>query len=259
MAVRIGHASKDENSKIKNGSAGDQTGKEVCIRNWYLNDKGWVVLRCKDAAKREKIAEAMEKACANSQIGYDQNQRDSLFNNVKNSGFDPAKTTKKVETDCSALVRVCIAYAYGEDVAGNIRTISEPDILVKTGKFEKFTSANYCKSSDYLLRGDILCTPVSGHTVVVLDDGAKVKSAVTVTPDKTVSITVKVLSKGAKGSVVKALQALLIANGHSCGDSGIDGSFGGATLTAVKAFQKAKSLSVDGVVGPKTWAKLLGM
>ena len=75
MAVRIGHASKDENSKIQNGSAGDQTGKEVCIRDWYKHSKGWVVLRCKDAAKREKIAEAMEKACKNSQIGYDQNQR----------------------------------------------------------------------------------------------------------------------------------------------------------------------------------------
>lgn len=177
MAVKIGHASIDENRTAKGGSAGDQTGKEVCTRNWYLNSKGWVVLRCKDAEMREKIAEAMEKACKNDQIGYDQWQRDSLFNNVKNCGFDPSKTSKRVETDCSALVRVCIAYAYGEDKAGNIRTISEPSMLVKTGLFTKYTSSKYCKSSDYLMRGDILCTPVSGHTVVVLSDGAKVKSS----------------------------------------------------------------------------------
>jgi hypothetical protein len=73
-------------------------------------------------------------------------------------------------------VRVCIAYAYGSDKVGNIRTVSEPATLVKTGLFTKYTAAKYCKSSDYLLRGDILCTPVSGHTVVVLNDGAKVKS-----------------------------------------------------------------------------------
>ena len=171
MTVKIGHASKDENSKIKGGSAGDQTGKEVCVRSWYEPSKKWVVLRCLDDARRELIAEAMEKACANPQIGYDQNQRDSLFNNVKDKGFDPSATTKKVETDCSALVRVCIAYAYGKDVAGNIRTIDEPQTLVGTGLFKKLTAEKYCESSDYLLRGDILCTPVSGHTAVVLDDG----------------------------------------------------------------------------------------
>lgn len=176
MAFRIGHASIDENGKIQGGNAGDQTGKEVKISNYYVHPKGWVVLRCKDDAKREKIAEAMEKACTNNQIGYDQYQRDTLFNNVKNSGFDPSKTTKKVETDCSALVRVCIAYAFGKDVAGNIRTISEPAALVKTGLFTKYTSDKYCKRIDYLMRGDILCTPVTGHTVVVLDNGAKVAS-----------------------------------------------------------------------------------
>lgn len=187
MAVRIGHASIDENGKAKNGAAGDQTGKEVCVRSWYDHTKGWIVLRCKDAAKREKIAQAMEKACANPQIGYDQNQRDTLFNNIKDKGFDPSKTTKAVETDCSALVRVCIAYAYGKDVAGNIRTISEPSMLVKTGLFEKLTDAKYCASSDYLMRGDILCTCTSGHTVVVLDNGAKIKASTSTTTTSTTS------------------------------------------------------------------------
>lgn len=181
MSVKIGHASIDERGKIKGGSAGDQNGREVFTKNWYLHSKGWVVLRCKDAKKREKIAEAMEKACKNNDIGYDQYQRDTLFKNVKDKGFDPSKTTKKVETDCSALVRVCIAYAFGKDVAGNIRTITEPNTLVNTGYFTKYTSAKYSKSSDYLKRGDILCTPVSGHTVVVLSDGAKVTSSASAT------------------------------------------------------------------------------
>ena len=61
MAVKIGHASIDENGKAHGGQAGDQTGKEVCIRNWYLNSKGWDVLRAKDAAVAEKIAQCMVK------------------------------------------------------------------------------------------------------------------------------------------------------------------------------------------------------
>ena len=70
---------------------------------------------------------------------------------------------------------------------------------------------------------------------------------------------VSVLKKGDKGSQIKALQALLIGYGCSVGSSGVDGSFGPATDKAVRAYQKDKGLTVDGSVGPKTWAKLLGI
>ena len=73
------------------------------------------------------------------------------------------------------------------------------------------------------------------------------------------TVEIKVLKKGAKGNEVKSLQILLIGYGYSCGSSGADGSFGPATDKAVRAYQKAKGLSVDGSCGPKTWAKLLGM
>lgn len=72
-------------------------------------------------------------------------------------------------------------------------------------------------------------------------------------------VEVKVLKKGAKGNAVKALQTLLIGAGYSCGSKGVDGSFGAATEDAVKAYQKAKKITVDGSVGPKTWSKLLGV
>ena len=105
MAVKIGSARIDENGKAHGGQAGDQTGKEVSTQAWYASSKVWRVFRAKDAAA-EKIALAMERACANPQIGYDQYQRLTLYNNVKDRGFDPGATTKNVETDCSALVRV---------------------------------------------------------------------------------------------------------------------------------------------------------
>ena len=72
-------------------------------------------------------------------------------------------------------------------------------------------------------------------------------------------VNMKTLKKGSKGVQVKTLQALLIGYGYSVGNSGVDGSFGAATDKAVRAYQKANGLSVDGSVGPKTWAKLLGI
>ena len=168
MAVTIGSA----RSSFGNTKAGDQSGgKEVSTQEYYVASKGWYVLRCKDAAKRKKIAEAMQKACDNNDIGYSQGTRNTLYNDIKGKGFDPSKTSKAVNTDCSALVRVCVNYA-GITV-GDFITSGEVSALVKTGQFEKLTSDKYCKSSDYLMKGDILVTRTKGHTVVVLTDGRK--------------------------------------------------------------------------------------
>ena len=67
------------------------------------------------------------------------------------------------------------------------------------------------------------------------------------------------LYKGSKGKTVRALQILLIGNSCSCGSYGADGDFGGATKAAVVEYQCKNGLEDDGVVGPKTWAKLLGL
>lgn len=64
------------------------------------------------------------------------------------------------------------------------------------------------------------------------------------------------LRKGDKGPVVKYAQNLLIGKGYALPKYGADGDFGGETLNAVKAFQKANGLTADGVIGAKTWAKL---
>ena len=65
------------------------------------------------------------------------------------------------------------------------------------------------------------------------------------------------LKKGAKGVWVNLLQRLLIHHGFDCGPTGADGDFGSKTYDAVVAFQRAKSLVVDGIVGPKTWGELI--
>lgn len=64
-----------------------------------------------------------------------------------------------------------------------------------------------------------------------------------------------VLRNGSRGTQVKVLQYLLIDAGFDCGK--VDGIVGRNTIAAVKAFQTAHSLTADGIVGAKTWAKLL--
>ena len=62
------------------------------------------------------------------------------------------------------------------------------------------------------------------------------------------------LKKGMKGEHVQELQDILIALGFLEGES--DGLFGDEPLSAVRAFQRAYDLRVDGVVGDDTWNTL---
>lgn len=64
------------------------------------------------------------------------------------------------------------------------------------------------------------------------------------------------LSTGTRGSDVTRLQQTLKAAGFNPG--GVDGVFGKKTRAAVLAFQRAKGLGTDGVVGPNTSQKLFG-
>ena len=61
-------------------------------------------------------------------------------------------------------------------------------------------------------------------------------------------------SSGNRGADVLAIQYLLQHNGQS---TPADGVFGASTVTAAKAFQTAKGLGADGIVGPQTWGALV--
>jgi N-acetyl-anhydromuramyl-L-alanine amidase AmpD len=60
---------------------------------------------------------------------------------------------------------------------------------------------------------------------------------------------------GSTGAQVTAVQQLLTAQGFDAVT--VDGSFGPATVTAVKTFQTARGLSADGIVGARAWTALL--
>jgi lipoprotein-anchoring transpeptidase ErfK/SrfK len=62
------------------------------------------------------------------------------------------------------------------------------------------------------------------------------------------------IGPNAKGSAVVRAQILLDRAHFSCGE--IDGNYGSNLEKTVSAFQRARNLPVNGVVGPETWAAL---
>ena len=174
MAVLIAHASIDENNRARGGQAGDQTGKEVCIREWY--NKPWnVMIRFNDPVMASKVADCMEMAAANIYIGYDQNQRNTLLTKARKYNYDVSKVKEPCETDCSALVSVACMYAGIPESAltynGNCLTTRTLRAGLKaTGEVSVYTTIPYLAKPDKLKRGDILIKEGS-HVVVVVKTG----------------------------------------------------------------------------------------
>ncbi len=122
------------------------------------------------------------------------------------------------------------------------------------------TGANVT-SLQYLLTSRGYSTTADG------DFGSGTKSAVTafqssrgltadgVAGPATFSALVSTVRQGSTGPAVQALQVQLVKHGSSLST---DGDFGPATDSAVRSFQSAHGLGVDGVVGPATWQELLG-
>ncbi len=241
----IGSARIDENGRISGGRAGDQTGAEVAIEDYYKSSKGWRAFRAKDESKQRGLARAMRDACKNSNIGYDQSERNSLFKEAEKHLFNISLVSVPVECDCSSLVRVCCAFV-GIGLS-DFSTANEADILLSSGYFDevKFTQT----TGKGLKEGDILVTKTKGHTVIVVSEDEEE------IPEGDNMQTIK---RGSKGGDVATAQSLLISKfSISCGDCGVDGDFGGDTERATRVFQGRKGLTPDAIIGSKTWNALL--
>ena len=97
-----------------------------------------------------------------------------------------------------------------------------------------------------------------------MSDGAKPEASTSSTPSTSnpegvVEVKIPVLTRGAAGSSVKALQAILRGYGYDLGRTGVDGDFGPVTDSCVRKYQSRNNLKADGSVGPATWRKLLGV
>jgi zinc D-Ala-D-Ala carboxypeptidase len=84
---------------------------------------------------------------------------------------------------------------------------------------------------------------------------ARAVLAAQVTPARPDALSWPLVVAGNKGERVASIQYLL--NQRIGAGLTIDGVFGALTTAGVKKFQTASHLSVDGQVGPKTWAALI--
>lgn len=236
MSIKIGHASIDENGKISGGKAGDQTGKEICVRSWY--SKPWnVYLECTDKALADKAASIMELICSDDNYGYDQSQRLTGYNAIIANGGKVKGA--KGEFDCSSLVSTCYRLV-GLPVSPACTTRSIREAFIATGKFKAYTDTAHLSGDTYAKRGSLYLKEGS-HVVMALEDGPGVRN-----PYKEPLLTI---SRGSKGDGVKWVQWELNRHGSTLD---IDGSCGPKTDQAIRNFQAKHGLVVDGKVGPKT-------
>ena len=282
MSIKVGSARIDERGKISGGKAGDQTGKELSIQNFYVHSKGWYIIRPKSIEHSKKIAKAMETACNNKHIGYDQNERFGIIKQGINS-------TKDIEADCSTTVRACIIAATGKD-PGNFSTADERKVLLATKLFDDIGAYT---SNTKIYDGDILVTKTKGHTVIVTSGSPRlanpksdtqasskptsayskrqfiieVQIAIGAKPDgiagkETLSKTPTVSkSKNRTHAVVAPLQKYFNSLGYNCGE--VDKIAGNKFDTAVKEFQEDKKIMVKGdgelTAQGDTWKYILGL
>lgn len=249
--VKISNSGSDENGNYKNGKAGDQTGREWYIRDWY-NYPWNCVLRHPLAEVRACLATMAVKAAENDNIGYDQLQRDDYGIELAKNEYDPSKITKPVESDCSKGVidnTKGTGHTMGIPELQNIKATYTGNMRAayKAAGFYVLTDKKYLTSSDYLLAGDILLNDAH-HTCTVITNGAKASG----------TVTLPLVKRGSTGAAVEELQERLNAASYRNKKTlEVDGEFGPLTQSQVIHFQMDRGLEPDGEVGPITWAALL--
>ena len=223
MSVLIGHASCDENRRASGGKAGDQTGREVCIRSWY--NANWDrLIRAKSPTVAEKMARFVEDVCKGNYVGYDQGQRNTLRDVARAANWDGSKIKTKCETDCSAFMTVAaeaagIAVKYMEGWNAPVTQTMCPTFK-DTGAFEVFSDSKYLTGTDYLKRGDILVRQ-SGHTAMVLSNGKYASASISMSTNtsSTASSTTVVSTASAAVKTVDELAKEVLAGKWGSGET----------------------------------------
>lgn len=275
MSVMIGHASISERGTV-NGKKGDSTKKEVCTRTWY--PKPWDFMAVHpDAAVRERHARAVEAACANDNIGYGQNDRNTANTEAKKVDYNISRIKTKCNTDCSALQNLAAVASGAEGVTygSNGWTTSTMKAALQAAGYKIITDRTYLDSAEYCVRGAVY-VKAGSHTVCGLTNGAKagrtlkkagvsgsgsnteskesstytkkqfikdIQSAVGVKVNgiagtETLSKTVTVSEKkNSRHAVVKPIQRYLYALGYTSAGKA-DGVAGSGFTAAVNSYQK---------------------
>lgn len=189
MGVKISNCGHDENGRYAGGKAGDQTGTEYQIIDWY--NRPWLcILRFEDPKVASLIAEQATQAAKNNMIGYDQgtagnsNDRYTFWEQLVANGYDPSKIKKPCETDCSqstASIVKSVGYRMNlpklKAVSIYLTTYDMRQALKNAGA-KVLTDSKYLTSGDYVKAGDILLND-NHHVAIAVTSGAKASASST--------------------------------------------------------------------------------
>ena len=213
---------------------------------------------------------------ASSNYGIDKNGRIGMYIEEKNRSWctsSSANDNRAVTIECASDTKH--PYAMNTKVYNSLIDLCV-DICKRNGKTkllwfnDKAKTLNYEPKSDEMIITvhrwfDNKACPGDWLYSRLGDLASKVTARLTgkeetKKEEKTVNIELNTLRRGSKGEQVKTIQRILYIRGWKDGNGKalkIDGSFGPATEYAVKSFQKGKNITADGIVGEKTWSKLL--
>lgn len=166
---KIVEAYSDENGKARGGQRGDQSGKEIRVREFYIRDGGFsVYLECTDPLLAEAAAFNAQLIAEDSSFGYNQDDRWRGYKEIISGGsIDEAETG---DFDCSSL---CVA-AYilaGLDMKPEGYTGNLERLFLETGKFVAYKDAEHLNSSKLAKRGGMYLEPKK-HVFMMLEDGS---------------------------------------------------------------------------------------
>lgn len=166
--------------------------------------------------------------------------------------------------------QIFFSYAYGEvSHTGIVESFDNNTVTTIEGNTSDMVARRVYKIHDSCIYGYGIPkygVSFNGEPAINTDNSTvNMPATITIQPTQNIpttsmcSVSLPILKIGSIGNVVEVAQYLLKKNGYSLGVYGIDGDFGGSTLNAVKQFQQANGLLVDGEIGKDTWGKLLGV
>lgn len=162
------NASKDESGRYTGGKAGDQSKKEVYVRDWY--QRGWThMCRYSSVELASEVAYIGVKLANSNLVGYDQNQRLTLYTALKKYKWDVDKyiaSGEKTECDCSSFVYTCYCCALAK-LRNNRGSHTSSTLAgeLKAVGFKVYTDSKFLTSSSNLRPGDVLI--YAGHHVAM--------------------------------------------------------------------------------------------
>lgn len=122
----------------------------------------------------------------------------------------------------------------------NLKTANTPQVYL-----ERIKADGYATSSQYV-NTNMNC--IARWDLTKWDWNNPVITSTTISPS-----VMPVIKLGSRGDWVTIAQGRLVVAGYALD---VDGIFGPKTEKAVKEYQKAHNLTVDGIIGKNTWAAL---